>query len=421
MANKTWIGLAPLIAQVSEMLPVTIDIGDALTVTIGTKSITHVAITAVEADATAALLVLALASVYPEFTEVTWTQDGSKLVGTANTAGYPFTATPSIVAGGSGAFGLSVSTANSSPNDWRVAANWAEGVVPAPGDTVIVDNSGVSILYGIDFSASGGYYGTIKFGENWSGDVGLPESNSNGYDEYRSTFMDFNATNTTTLEYRGSGSRSKFKFGASGIPASVTLYGTGTSPDTLPSICLTGDIRQLRVYRGNVGVAVLPGQSSNIGASSGDIFTGFVTSPTSDATLKLGGYGTCTIGSTCTTNFTAGTIEIISTNWPSLVTILSNATVTQRAGTGAVIINYGGKLTWPSSQTITSYTGGPDSQFVRGNGKTAMTMTACTLDKGATLDDQLGTIVFTNPILLRACKIADVTLDLGTNRTLQVA
>lgn len=420
MANRTWVGLAPLVAQVTDFLAFTIDPGDVLKITIGTKFISYTALTNVEEDAIAALLALAQASTYPEFTEITWSSPSATILrATANIPGVAFTAVASIVAGGTGAFGSSNTTANSGPNDWRCTDNWAEGVVPVAGDSVFIDNSATSILYGIDFT--GGYYGTITFGEYWSGEVGLPESNPAGYDEYRPTFMKFSSGGTTTLTYRGSGARAKFDFNAPTLGATVSIYNSGQSNDTYRPIMLNGKIHRLRLYRGSVSVAELVGQSSDIGTSSGEIFTGYVTSAEADAKLKIGGYGTVTIASACSTNLTAGQVEVINTSLPTIVTLSGAATLTQYGGTGGQIVNNGGTVRWPSVGTLSSYIGGPSSTFIRGNGKQGMTLTACTLDKGATFNDELGTITFTNPILLRSCKINEVTLDLGYNRTLQVA
>ena len=48
----------------------------------------------------------------------------------------------------------------------------------------------------------------------------------------------------------------------------------------------------------------------------------------------------------------------------------------------------------------------------------ALTVTTCVLHKGTTLHDPNGLVVFTNGIKLSGCKLSEVTLDLGKDRTI---
>ena len=99
------------------------------------------------------LLVTALnASTITEFAEVTWSRSTSTLIGTADTAGKPFTATMSTtetgggaadsqtIDGGASSAGTST-TACSGPNFWNVAGNWSGGAVPVNSDDVIIENT----------------------------------------------------------------------------------------------------------------------------------------------------------------------------------------------------------------------------------------------------------------------------------------
>jgi len=49
----------------------------------------------------------------------------------------------------------------------------------------------------------------------------------------------------------------------------------------------------------------------------------------------------------------------------------------------------------------------------------ARTVTNCTIYSGATLTDSFKTVTWSNPITLSNCSLEEVTLDVGTNITLQ--
>ncbi len=102
-------------------------------------------------------------SVLTEFAKINWIKDGTtKIKGTADTAGVPFTMDGSESTGGNGLFGDgetaggTVVTANAGPNDWNTTGNWVGGTKPTADDTVYIgvddDDIPHSILYGLDQS-----------------------------------------------------------------------------------------------------------------------------------------------------------------------------------------------------------------------------------------------------------------------------
>lgn len=94
MATQVWQGNALAVAQVVNLTPAAVQVGDVFTVTINGKAISYTAAAATVADVVSGLVALLAASTVPEFLEVTWTAGGTNayVVGTAATAGVPFTA-----------------------------------------------------------------------------------------------------------------------------------------------------------------------------------------------------------------------------------------------------------------------------------------------------------------------------------------
>jgi hypothetical protein len=134
MAANRWQGGAAAVAQVTTWtFGGTWTATDTITVTIGSKSYTvttgSATLATLLATLQAALAGLSSSS-FPEFAEVTWTNPtGTTLVGTAATAGVPFTATLTT-SSAAGTISAASTTASSGPNDWSTAPNWSRGVIP---------------------------------------------------------------------------------------------------------------------------------------------------------------------------------------------------------------------------------------------------------------------------------------------------
>jgi len=88
------------------------------------------------------------------WSNVTATEDDTKVIITANEAGIPFHLTIETTELGGGAaddqtFVQTVGTANSGPNDVGTAENWDDNTVPVTGDTVIILDSSHDIKYSL--------------------------------------------------------------------------------------------------------------------------------------------------------------------------------------------------------------------------------------------------------------------------------
>src|SRR5579883_1358676 len=178
MATLSWTGSAPSIAQVNTWtFTGTWSSADVITVTIGSKAYTFTTGSATIATFFASLLAALQglsSSLWPEFAEQTWGGTTPALTATANSTG---TAT----------------TASSGPYDVSVAANYSTGVLPANGDTLIIDREGARLRYGLDQHTV-----TLAVRRITAQDVqiGLPEINADAvaYSEYRPTFWKIGVT-----------------------------------------------------------------------------------------------------------------------------------------------------------------------------------------------------------------------------------
>jgi hypothetical protein len=162
-----WKGGAAATTQIDHLTPGgTIEVGDLFkttmtdengsTTTISTPA-TGTSVAQVCADVQADLD----ASTNALFAAVTWTEDGTKVIGTADTAGVPFYCTVETTEAGGGAadaqtYVRSSGTANTGPNDFNTTGNWSDSEVPTTDDDVRVgvDDNGVahSIKYGLNQS-----------------------------------------------------------------------------------------------------------------------------------------------------------------------------------------------------------------------------------------------------------------------------
>ncbi len=149
-STRVWKGDAAAVAQVTTLtVGGTIEAGDLFKVTIGDKTLTVAAANTTAADVADQIVAAwnaLTATTHPEFAEITAAEgSGGTLTLTADTAGKPFTVTPTTTEANGGAaddqtFTQAATTASSGPNHWDTAANWSGGAVP-PLPTLIMQRS----------------------------------------------------------------------------------------------------------------------------------------------------------------------------------------------------------------------------------------------------------------------------------------
>jgi len=416
-----WEGGSPAVAQISTFTVVdTWATGDIGTLTCGAQSVSYTLEATQTPTAMAEGLVAAWnASTAGEVAEVTATSAAAVITLTADTAGVPFTVTSSETTAGDGTIGDQVdSTANSGPNDYGTAANWSTGLVPANDEDVVFENSSVSCLYGL--AVSGVTVDTVTQKQSFTGHLGLPRNNANGYVEYRPMSLETGATDSISLgQGEGTGS-GRIKIKAPNLTAAfaVNIYNSGTRAETgIPCILLTTGTQSndttMTVNKGDVGVAFFAGETAVIDV----LDIGYMDRPLSDATVVCGDSGTGTDVSPLTTiNKTGGKLSVASnavtiTQTDGEISVGNAATVTT--------LNVDGGTAFYNSIGIctTGVVGGGAILDFRQDGRDHE-FTNCSIYETGAIYDPGKTVTWTNGIDLQRCRPIDVTLDIGTHQTL---
>lgn len=417
MATTTWLGTAKSVAQVdTATVGGTIETDDLFIFTINGKDLSTAA-GSTDADTVADTLVAAFnASTEPEFAEITAAAGSGtgEITLTADTPGKPFTCTVSTTESGGGAadaqtFSTTNTVANKGPNVWNDADNWSEGSVPGASDDVVIENSNVDILWDIDQNSV--TVGSLTIRQNFTGTIGLPERNTSGstsYNEYRETWLKISATNVDIGEGAGGGS-GRIKLNVGSNQTAVVVHNTGTPAEQgLESFLFLGThaSNTVEVKRGSVGIGVLDLASATVATLS----MNYVTSKNSDANVR------------CGENVTLTTITkdggVLETNSNVTTVTQTGGTWTSKAGTCTTHHCHEGTTYYESSGTLTTLNVSAKGTVDFSRDITAKTVTTTTVFRGATLISPADIVTFTNGIKFENCKVADVTFDVGYDKTL---
>lgn len=395
-------------------------IGNTYNATINGKTVTY---SSVSGD-TAATVATALYNLLntstgnlPELGEIQFANTTTATVtATARVPGTPFA---NVTVNGVTGQGLVLSTGNGlvngiatthttpnySPSDVADAQNWLRVTAPAPGvraipqngDDVVVANSAVPMLWNLDH-LSAVQFGTYTRWQSMTGNIGLPENNANGYVEWRATYFCFSGPAGSVpagglamvLGYSsGSGegpSRERYNVGSS--PTTLTCLGAGSPTDEY-------GVRFLGVHTNNtftvlngvsLGVAMLPGEVSNLASSKIDggarVGIGPGVSWTAGSTLTMVGGDALLNAAPATLALNSGALATIATDQ------LTWATVTARGGSAVV---------WLAGGTVTSLTLETNSSMDKSGDARALTITNSTIDGDTCfVDDPLSAIAWTN-------------------------
>lgn len=398
------------VAQVDTLTPGgTIEADDIFIATIGTQSLSVVAGGTTVADVTAAVTAAWNASTQPEFVEITATDSTTHITLTAVTAGVDFIVTASTTEAGGGAadaqtYVQATTTANSGPNMWE-AENFSGATVPGTNDTLVFEKSAVDLLYGIDQNAL--ELDLIVIRQSFTGRIGLPRTNANGYVEYRQSYLLIDCTPTVKIgEGEGSGSgRIKLDLGGD-VAAAITVYGRGTRADSeIPCVLLLGSTTHTLTLLGkaDVGAALFAGEVAQ--------FTTITMGEGTTGKLVLGETSTLT-----TINVRGGTVEASD----NVTTINQTAGVMTLRGsaTATTWTIDGGTAFYNSSGTGTTIVVGGGGVLDFRQNQSARTMTNVSIFPGGAIHDPNKTVTWTNGIDLQRCGPLGVTLNIGEHQTL---
>lgn len=388
-------------------------VGNWYMATINGKTVRYVSVSGdTAATAATGLYNLLVASDIPEFGEITWTNPSDGVVDAkASEPGVPFADVPGTSAGlvfstGNGlSNGITTTTisSNASPSDVNDAQNWLRVTPPAPGvrqlpqngDDVVIANSSVPMLWNLDQLASVQFASYTRW-QSMTGAIGLPETNPNGYAEWRATYFKFSGPQgsvpagglTMILGYGAGNGPGRERYDAGSQPVTLVCLAAGTPLDEY-------GVRFLGVHTANtfsvlggvsLGIAMLPGEVANLSSSKVD----------GGAVVGIGAGVVWTAASTLTTY--GGTVTLNS----------APATIASANGTRLVFATHGltwsaisaqgnCQLTWLCGGTITSLTLSQGCTLDKSQDIRALTITDHTLDGDTcVVNDPLNAITFTN-------------------------
>ena len=396
-------------------------IGNWYIATINGKSVTYVSMSG-DTAATAATglynLLNVSQNVAAELTEIQFANPSSGvLTATAKVAGTPFAdllgTTAGLVLSTGNGLASGITTAhtqpNASPSDVNDPQNWLRVTPPAPGvrqlpqngDDVVINNTSVPMLWNLDQLAAV-QFNTYTRWQSFTGTIGLPENNPNGYNEWRA--KDFKFVGPQGSVPAG-GLQMVLGKGSTGSGPSYESYNVGSQLTTL-TVLSSGQpsqeygVRFLGVHTLNT-FTLLGGVSLGIAMRSGEIAT--INSSTVDGGGLLGiGLGVTWTSGAALTMY--GGIAILNSA-PATLTMTNGAQVTiaQDLLTWATISAQGGStMTWLAGGIISALTMTTSSALDKSLDARSLTITNATID-GDTCDinDPLNAISYTNPVTVK--------------------
>lgn len=216
MATNYWLGKAPAVAQVTRITVVqSPGVGETYSLSVNNEAVAEYTSNSGESVASvAAELVSAWnASTSPYATGITATDnsDGTlDLTVDAAGIGEPFTVTASVDLSGGGDLTQSDTTASAGPNHYDTAGNWSLNHVPQAGEDVVLINSAIGILWGLE--QSGVAINSFRQEQTFTGPIGLlggsfrlAGSANATRTEYRPTYLELDAATVDLGIHTGAG------------------------------------------------------------------------------------------------------------------------------------------------------------------------------------------------------------------------
>ena len=367
-------GNAQLVTQLNTITP-TASNSQTYTLTVNGKTVTYTAdASATVAEITAGLVAAWNASTIPEMAEATAADGTTVLTITGDTSGAPFTQTSS--ASGGGALVTVATTAAAGPTFFSAATNSSTGSAPVSTDDVILDRSAINYTDGLAMSAV--TLASLSIYASYTGSIGRPATNPNGYPEYRATELAISSDVLTIGAGDGNGSPN-IRLNLGSVACVAEIIKTGQSQEIgCASVQLRGtSITSLIIHNGSVDLAVNAGHTATV------------------TLLQVAG-GTVRTGTGCTVTtcqVNGGTVEMLKN--PTTLTVLGG-TVTLRGSNAptTITIRRSGRLVYNSNQTITTLNLGGVLDL--SDDLRTFTVTTVNLEPGGQIIDPFDRMTITN-------------------------
>jgi hypothetical protein len=403
MATKTYTGGGTAVAQVDHATPANVEIGDVFTMTLtdhngNEKSLSFTATAATVQNVVEGLQTLADAETVAPWSQVTVTEDDTKLIVTAVTAGIPFTLTCTESDGGGTddqTFTRSSSTAVAGPSIFDDGDNWG-GSVPAAGDDIVIPSDLSVGIYGGDYTSTA--YATLRIEEGYEGDIGA---------DGRPLQIDLNgAAYTGTAELAGTGEQWIYLDDCNlcSVVESGSADAAGEAAMNISGI----DIDKLHILQSSQGSVSVAGYGGSVSEVSEIQIAGGALMIADDV-VQIDGSSDIT-----TLTVTGGSVDCRS----DVATLtMHGGSVEYRAENATTVKCWSGRLYWLTDAAITSlYVGGGTMDASRSF--EGFTVTNAYVYRQGTVLDPYERVTWSNGLALTGCALADVTLQLGTDVTI---
>lgn len=444
MANNRWLGKAANVRQVdtitiantwaqNDTVTVTIDSVDFV-ITIGTLvTTTQVATTVKEAlngttltDTSASYNVYggAIPSI-PQFKDLVATSSSAVVTVTQNTTsfalypGKPFTMSVTESTTGSGTATAATATAATGKHHANAADNWSDGA-PTDNDDLIFDDGAVDCLYNLTLSCQPA---SITVTKGYTGRIGLAAFNADNagyvYKEYRERYLTTDDNSVAANWYIGTGDGTgsqRVNIAAGAGQTNIYVYGNGTREvQNVPPVLVKGTHASnvLSNLAGDVGFAFQDDESGHLATVRNGTNKNSQTKCVVGKAVDLDNATIVNEGGYLETRSQTSTSSSIAVHGGEMVIMLGGQL------TAAV---YGGVLKYRAAgTTLGTLAVGPDGEFVKDMSSTMTITNVVQLHKGAKFRATNGTITLSAGYKLNQCRPADVTVDVGPDRTYTVA
>lgn len=406
MATRYWLAKVGSRKQVITITVTAFDAATTYKVTMGVNVVSVAGDT--NAATTASDLQSALSSsLYGEFQRVNWTVSSAVITGTSVQEGEPFTATASV-SGGTGTVSQATTVTNTSPNDVGDANNWSAATLPVTGDSIVIENTDASLLWNLDALAAVDI-ASCRVLQTFTGNIGLPTDNINGYVEYRPTEFQMQ---TCTVLYEeqatnlDAGSR-KYNVGANACTATFIGNGSGSLGS------------EVTWWRGTHASNVLNTDGASVVLAALESYTATVATISSvNGSVVRGGVG---LGAVTTFTSTDSAFDIQS-NVTTLTIDGSNSQwITRNTMTVGTLTAYAGSGTDLSNGTWTTFLLGSQTNTASidfSQDKRAKTITnKVNIYKGSTFNDPDGRVTMSANFTIPKGRIGDVTFVTAPDKT----
>lgn len=274
-------------------------------------------------------------------------------------------------------------TASEGPNHVNLATNYVGGALPTTGDTLVIQDTDVDLLYGLDALTSVTLV-ELRIDASFTGEVGLPDYDADGdYFQYRGKYLELGSTLVTIGSGEGSGS-GRLKLNLKAVQSTVNVLSTGQPAEQgRRALILKGThaSNALNVISGSVDVAPDAGEASTFAT----VRVSYAENQTSDSLVRFGDNVTLT-------NLTINGGEVtIASNTTSIMAYEGEVTIAE--GAHASISIYGGELVYNSSGTLTTLLVSNALADFGKDPRPKVVTNAIDAYRGATIADPLGVLI----------------------------